>query len=396
MESATAVRCPGCSYENNPFYRYCGMCGSPLKAGDAPLPPEPVQPLAAKISEPMRAPAPPPAPPAPEPPRKTTPITINGFSILGLSDDPGLGVEAHDQLKNHSADHGGFQDRPLFGSSPDFAPSRNVQYLLEDEEPGSRTNWRMYVAIALLAAAAGTLVWHWQTNGYPWEQSARERAARRAALVAQAAEVPSTTNSLPASTPKPSPVPPVPEPSTELSHAEEPQVATLPAANPESKPNLVPDSKAAEPASEASKVLPVEEDPAPAKETAVPAKKTPRAPEPTSLPLAPSNAIVANDPAHLFNEGEKYLYGDGVPQDCDRAQKALRTSAAHSYPQAESLLGTMYASGHCLGRDLPAAYRWYARALRHEPANTRIASDLQVLWTEMTAAEKKAAQSGGQ
>ena len=40
----------------------------------------------------------------------------------------------------------------------------------------------------------------------------------------------------------------------------------------------------------------------------------------------------------------------------------------------------MYATGHCVGRDLPTAYRWFARALHQEPQNSRISADLQVLW----------------
>ena len=72
----------------------------------------------------------------------------------------------------------------------------------------------------------------------------------------------------------------------------------------------------------------------------------------------------------------------------------MRIAAGHSYSPAESLLGTMYASGHCVGRDLPMAYRWYAHALHNDPSNTRIQSDLEVLWTQMTPAEKQATQRG--
>ena len=51
----------------------------------------------------------------------------------------------------------------------------------------------------------------------------------------------------------------------------------------------------------------------------------------------------------------------------------------------------MYATGHCVGRDLPAAYRWFARALREDPQNSRISADLQVLWRQMTPEEKQLA-----
>jgi outer membrane biosynthesis protein TonB len=402
MESATAVRCPGCGYENNPFYRYCGMCGNPLRAGEPPLPVVPVPPPAPRMPEPSPA-ITQPAPFAQglvtkSPPRKARPLTINGFSILGLSDD--LPIEEAPTLEPRDEATGEeqrrYQDQPYYGSNPYLAPSGSVQYLLEDDEPDGRVHWRMYIALALLAVAAGALVWHWQTNGYPWEAVVREREARGAAKAAQLAEAAAPVDPGVAMPAKPSPSTTTSEPPREMTppaqKTDEP--ASQPAPEGESTPSGAPSSPPREAVAPAAST-PIEPEPAPKAEAAVPAKK-PAVPaiEPTSLP-EPSSAA-ATDPAHLFTEGEKYLYGDGVPQDCDRAQKDLRTSATHSYPQAESLLATMYASGHCLGRDLPAAYRWYARALRHEPGNTRISSDLQVLWGQMTVAERKAAQSSGQ
>jgi TPR repeat protein len=84
-----------------------------------------------------------------------------------------------------------------------------------------------------------------------------------------------------------------------------------------------------------------------------------------------------------------------VAQDCSRAEKDLRTAARFS-SEAESMLGTMYASGHCVGRDLPTAYRWYAKALHNKPDNGRIQSDLTALWNQMTPAEKALAIHPGQ
>jgi len=379
-----------------------------MKAGEPPLPSvpaqPPAQPPAPQIPE-SRPSIPQPAAaveaaaansaPARSAPAKATPISVNGLSILGLSNDAEVPEESH---KEGPPEREEFQDPPLFSSVGSYS-TRNVQYLLEDDEPAGQTNWRLYMALALLAAAAGTMVWHWQTKGYPWEQLAREREARRAARAAAAAAAPPLTAEPVAPTPKPSPGSvAMAEPAEEFSRKQE-QSQTAPSPAPEVSRSAPAEPQAAAATAPAVRpsLPPVETQSEPAKQTPAIAKKAaPRAPEPASLPLQTANPVPVNDPAHLYDEGEKYLYGDGVAQDCDRAQKNLRTSAAHSYPQAESLLGTMYASGHCLGRDLPAAYRWYARALRHEPANTRIASDLQVLWSQMTPAERKAAQSGGQ
>jgi TPR repeat protein len=65
--------------------------------------------------------------------------------------------------------------------------------------------------------------------------------------------------------------------------------------------------------------------------------------------------------------------------------------AARLNAEAASLLGTMYASGHCVGQNLAPAYHWYARALHRDPANTRYKSDLEVLWNQMTPQQRQAA-----
>jgi TPR repeat protein len=93
----------------------------------------------------------------------------------------------------------------------------------------------------------------------------------------------------------------------------------------------------------------------------------------------------------LEAEGEKYLYGNGVPENCTRARTSLLAAAQRSSAQAESVLGTMYATGHCATRDLPTAYRWFSRSLRKDASNTRIEQDLKVLWNQMTPEERQLA-----
>jgi len=69
----------------------------------------------------------------------------------------------------------------------------------------------------------------------------------------------------------------------------------------------------------------------------------------------------------------------------------MLAAAARSNPEAQSTLGTMYATGHCVDRDVISAYRWFAQALQKDPSNTRIQEDLRVLWNEMTPQERQAA-----
>ena len=97
----------------------------------------------------------------------------------------------------------------------------------------------------------------------------------------------------------------------------------------------------------------------------------------------------------LEAQGEKYLYGNGVPENCTRARTNLLAAAEHSNAQAQSVLGTMYATGHCATRDLPTAYRWFGRSLRQDPKNTRLEQDLKVLWNQMTPGERQLAMRSG-
>ena len=101
------VRCAQCGHDNQPQYRFCGMCGVTLQ------------------------PAPPPV--TREPARESAPTTISGPSFLGLGEDR----------------------------------TRSLDYLLEDDEPRPSPG-RMYLALILLIASAGLLVWHWRRDGYPW------------------------------------------------------------------------------------------------------------------------------------------------------------------------------------------------------------------------------------
>ena len=129
-----------------------------------------------------------------------------------------------------------------------------------------------------------------------------------------------------------------------------------------------------------------ETDTAPAK-NAKPRAAIPKSPTREIQPAASSD--ISDE--KLLADGEKYLYGTGVPENCSRAQKSLQTAAQHSNPKAQAMLGTMYFTGHCATRDLPTAYRWFARALHGDPGNSRIQQDLEILWKAMTPDERQLA-----
>jgi hypothetical protein len=125
--------------------------------------------------------------------------------------------------------------------------------------------------------------------------------------------------------------------------------------------------------------------------TEVPPATSRRASRRSKVRIQPTAEVTRTlDPQET--DGEKYLNGDGVPVDCDRAQKDLLAAARHSKHssvKADRALGKMYATGHCVIRDLPLAYRWLARAQRqNRRPDTKLAADMKNLWSQMSPEER--------
>ncbi|HZP16412.1 MAG TPA: zinc-ribbon domain-containing protein [Terriglobales bacterium] len=337
------VRCTHCGYDNSPEYRFCGMCGATL--AHAPVPT--TKPATAAASEP-------PHPSGNGGSGKTE--TVHGPSFLGLAEDPK--VEFH--------------------------------YLYEDEQPKSHVG--LIVFLLIIFGAAGYLGWQWKHNGFPFNRLNQGPSAQSA----------SPSEVAPAQT------------QDQQTHIDKPMTGgagdVLPTQpdqqaqqNPPAKPTETPQGAPANNASAENKSQPGETAEKPEEKPAEVAKATPpagiseasktsKAPRtPAPKPAAAKPAVPAAPDADLELAGERYLYGNGVPQNCARAESNLRTAATHGNTKAQTVLGTMYATGHCVGRDLPTAYRWFARALHQEPQNSRISADLQVLWRQMTPQEKQLA-----
>jgi hypothetical protein len=369
MVTSMSVRCPQCFYENEERYRFCGMCGIALpRIGAISEPevkvgrpataainsrPETAIPASESVGEPVR-----------EKGRAPTPVT--GMSFLGLSQD----------------------QNPY--------PDRSLDYLLEEEPQPGRT--RMYVAVILLLAAVGMLAWRWRHSGF-FSQTHPTVVSTPSAPDSNASD--NSAASAPATSPAPHTAPVNPPAQT----AHGPQESDLPLGS-------APPSEAVKPAQSVqnddqtgsaspdnsgnSNTSPEASSAAPAKPVvvekpkAIPPAVTEAKPKATraTAPVAVA-AVPGQDP--METEGERYLYGTGVPQNCGLAERSLLASAKNSNPKAQSVLGTMYATGHCVGRDLPTAYRWFARASHQDPNNARITRDLEVLWKQMTAGERQLA-----
>jgi len=352
------VRCVQCGQENNPQYRFCGLCGAPLGAPPAPVP---------NVAG-----------------RERVRVPVSGPSFLGLGDER----------------------------------SRDLDYLLEDEPP--RGHARLYLALLLLVVSAGLLAWHWQRDGYPWSGlvlkptvsnapvSSRpvpppDSAAAAAPVVpveptanpappeAQAATQAATSEAVQPSAGEPAGGGIVANPSSAAKPGDQTSPPsdlvdsgeTAKAATPVSPQTSEPET--AEPASQETRVAPAAPTPKPVNPTSVSPRSAPSRPSPAVGPMADSFED------RLVADGERYLYGRGVPEDCARAQRNLQIGARQSNPRAQTLLGAMYATGHCVNRDLPTAYRWFAKALHGDPGNSRVQRDLEVLWKQMTPEERQLA-----
>ena len=294
-------------------------------------------------------------------------------------------------------------------------PKTEFHYLYEDEPPRSYAG--LVFGLLLLIGIGGFGYWQWTHNGYPFNKL---NEANKPAQTASPSEVaPAQSQEQQTNIQKPMTgagdvLPTAPDPNAKTPDTG--KTTEFPAQGGQSAPdagaakNAAPDQNGAgtEKGSEHAKGSEQTEEakatpPAAAKEpvkTRTPAARTPaartKAPAPKAVAPTPAAAAATAPDADLELAGERYLYGNGLPQNCQRAESSLRTAATHGNSKAQTVLGTMYATGHCVGRDLPTAYRWFARALHQEPQNSRISADLQVLWRQMTAQEKQLATSSGQ
>jgi len=259
------------------------------------------------------------------------------------------------------------------GSEP--TAREGASYLLEDDR-GSRHRGR-YLALILLIAAIAVAAWHRRQD---LAALAAMWSNRQSSLASQVAPViPADTNT----------------------HADQARTGDSNTTTP--SPTSNGSTSTSTPADVVSAgVIPTESSvPAPA-QSSQPSRSEGQAPAglDESRHVQPETATTqptakAASPAAAFGrmetEGEKYLYGAGVPQNCARAESSLLMAAQHSDARAQSVLATMYATGHCVSRDLPLSYLWFSRASHQDPSNARIEQDLRIVWSQMTADERQLA-----
>jgi hypothetical protein len=363
----TTERCPHCGHENPPGHLFCGMCGKGL---DEPVMEAPVAEAPARAQRSAE-----PEPPHQEP-ATPGPAYTGGLFNLG---------------------------------APAERSSRNLDYLLEDDEPRSRKGLVIGIIALLLVAGLGYL--RWRNGKLPFSDlikpapktTAQNTESGAPATTDQTTPPASSTvtapapDTAPAATPPASapanatPEPAAPEPGNTAPASgapPEPVTSTPSEASPSAQPAAPapqPEEQAPSPASEKPSTTPAPAAEAPAESTpTAPAAKIPKPkPSPKALPPTPAGDSVAM--------GERYLYGRGVPQDCARGLRYVKPAADQANPKAMITMGALYATGHCLSKDLPTAYRFFALALRKDPENGPLKQNAQMVWTQMTDAEKQQA-----
>jgi len=293
--------------------------------------------------------------------------TVHGPSFLGLSEDP----------------------------------KTEFHYLYEDEPPRSHAGLIFFFVLLLAAAGVGT--WQWRHHGFPFNRFGAGGSSTQSASPSEVAPAQSQEQQTHIDKPMTGAGDVLPTQTDQNKQPDTGKTTEFPAEGgqaPAATTNTpaVDATNGQQPSAETPKPKTEEAKATPPPEVSATRSKKPatRVPAPKPAPAASAPATKTAPDADLEFSGERYLYGTGVPQNCARAESSLRTAATHGNSKAQTVLGTMYATGHCVGRDLPTAYRWFARALHQDPQNTRISADLQVLWRQMTPQEKQLATTNAQ
>jgi len=380
------MRCPRCGNENPDQNRFCGMCGSTLLSASEAATTQPQRVGAAATPAPAKE-APATRVQVSEPSRRApvfhnTP-SISGPSFLGLN-DPG------------PRKRGGLSIDPRDGSS------RDLDYLLEEEDHKSSGAGKFLLIIVALALAVGLGYLRWKNQGFAWlhstakppaatQQPAADATSSAPApssqppAAAQPAQAP-TSDSTPANTNSATPPAPVNAAPSETPTSPAAADTSKPAEGTASAPASPDELPASAPKDSAAAAKPPSNDSAAASDTT-------DEPKPESVPPA-TKSPAETKPAGAVDpvaEAQKYLYGRGVRQDCDRGMRYLKPAANQGNPRAMIEMGALYSAGLCTPHDLPTAYRWFAKALRRDPDNQDVQADLKKLWGEMTQPERQLA-----
>jgi hypothetical protein len=338
------VICPKCSEVNSADFRFCGMCGTPLDVAPVSRRPTPApSPQVATTPLPTRPPMAPQTQPVSRPVASeisTNPVSTNQVSMDSLRERAFSGLDSFS----------------------------------EAEQPG--TSPRRILLLLMLLVALGVAGWWTYTNYLGATQTGKhdsETSSPRESAPGAPSGTPTARQMARDAAPESDAgsQPPVVPPAEVSEH---PAPGNAPNSDKDSKPSAPPKVAAQTKTVVAKKIA---------------AKKEKEAPAPNPAKIAAPPAADTGDAE--FKKAEAFLYGRGGTENCDEATKYLKAASAKSNARARSTFGTMYATGHCVARDLPTSYLWFALALRVDPNNQILEKDLSAVWNQMTPPERQMA-----
>ena len=385
--------CPSCGENNSANFKFCGMCGTSLEQRRPAGAPRVGGSDAVRASQNDVADA--------RVPTRTTLGAVRESQSVGTS----FGTSGPSFLGLNQPFNDGPGNRPTSGGSAD-EPFSGLDSFFEQDEPGvsARGIILMLVLLAVLGGGGWWAYTHYngaasgananaQTNSQSSSQNSQANPQAGAQTESPiATSQPSAAGGDSASNTKAAETTPASAnaPANSSASTSSSQPAVVP---PNESANSVP-PLAVEPKSERQPQTPpkaVEQKRAAESKRAAREQKLARA-DIKPATHAVSNAEASGDKGDTeFKRGEAYLYGRGMPENCDQAIRSLKEASAKQNAKARSAFGTMYATGHCVPRDLPTSYSWFAQALRVDPNNQVLSKDLTAVWNQMTPPERQMA-----
>jgi hypothetical protein len=332
-QGGASLTCPACHHVNEPGHKFCGLCGTRMdRRGNDRRTGAPEERAAAIANIQL---------PPPDIPASAKQGARSAVQTAHANDQPAPVRTATGIFRDEPARTASIGGPSFLGLSDDSGGQGD--YLLEDEGSSGGV-LRKLVLLAILAAIGGLVFVQWRSNSGFFANPKLPEPPRVASPQL---------------------------PPTQPGHQEAGKVTPQDSSSPDSakqSTSEAPDTTVAK-----------EEDHKEARSQA----KNKTAEESTS-DGSPSAALL---------RAQDFLLGrNGVKQNCEQGLVYLRAATKANEPAAAMQMGALYASGHCVTRDRVMAYRWFNSAHELEPDDPYIKSDIEQLWGQMTAQERRQAR----
>jgi hypothetical protein len=356
------LHCDRCGHENPAENYFCGHCGIPLERDDQPIEPLTRQKTPAAVAEGA--------------PRQQD---------RWLDQDERPSASPANVSSQHQSSPAATVNGPSFlGLAESAEEDSGLQYLYDDQPRRHGLRW---IITCLIVVALGVFLVYERARIPGWyaaiaEQTGRVTALVRAHLPGSIAGSAAASSSAPASAPE--------------ENQSTPAANGTAAGNNPALPASASPGNSAQPSDTSGSTGAAAATSSPSSEgtgnnedtTKASPSQTSESATPVSRRRAAGNAV-PNPGQLLLTKGQAYLYGNGVPRDCNQALTNLYKAADMGNAEARMQLGTLYATGHCVPLDRARAYNWFTLAANVTPEhNIWVERNRRMLWGKMTETEK--------